>query len=69
LQRLLEQLCVSVYAFVSLKRHAANETLKGVAAAHEKLIDVLVEGTAKQIEAALEEHLRPESSIPASVSD
>jgi len=67
LERLLEHLCVSVYAFVSLKRHVANETIQGVVAAHSKLIDVLLEGKSKHIEAALEEHLRPEASIPANV--
>jgi DNA-binding GntR family transcriptional regulator len=69
LERLLEQLCVSVYAFVSVKRHLAHEAFKEVVSAHEKLIDVLKSGTARKIKSGIEEHLNPEASIPESVSD
>jgi DNA-binding FadR family transcriptional regulator len=69
LERLLEQLCVSVYAFVSVKRHMAHEAIKEVVTTHERLIDVLKNGTSRAIKAGIEEHLDPTFSIPASVSD
>ena len=69
LERLLEQLCVSVYAFVSLKRHVAHESFENVVEAHEILIDALKSGKPKLIAAAIKRHLKPDTTIPLSVTD
>ncbi|MBS1800587.1 MAG: GntR family transcriptional regulator [Acidobacteria bacterium] len=67
LEKTLDRLCVSVYAFVGLARRAAGEKL--ATASHEILFDALMKGDPKLISKAIREHLNPASSIPASVGD
>jgi len=67
LEKTLDRLCVSVYAFVGLARRAAGEKLTPVS--HEILFDALMKGDPKLISKAIREHLNPALSIPASVAD
>lgn len=67
LEKTLDRLCVSIYAFVSLKRHAAGEKLAPVS--HQVLLDALLSRDARLITRRIREHLSPESTIPASISD
>jgi DNA-binding GntR family transcriptional regulator len=67
LEKTLDRLCVSVYAFVGLARRAAGEKLAPVS--HEILFDALMKGDPKLISKAIREHLDPALSIPASVAD
>lgn len=67
LEKTLDRLCVSVYAFVSLKRHEAGERTAPVS--HEVLLDALLKRDAKLISRRIREHLDPKSTIPASVAD
>ena len=67
LKKTLEHLCVSIFAFVALQRHAQGEKLATVS--HEILLDALLSRDAKLISRRIKEHLDPESMIPASVSN
>lgn len=67
LEKTLDQICVSVYAFVSLHRHAAGEKLATVS--HGLLMKALLERDPKLIAKSIREHLNPRTSIPASISD
>ncbi len=67
LAKTLDQLCVSIYAFVSLKRHTAGERLAPVS--HEVLLDALLKRDPKLISRRIREHLSPKSTIPARVAD
>ncbi|MBS1822981.1 MAG: GntR family transcriptional regulator [Acidobacteria bacterium] len=67
LEKTLDRLCVSVYAFVGLARRAAGEKLATVS--HEILFDALLKGDPKVISKAIRDHLNPALSIPASVGD
>ncbi|MCU1224452.1 MAG: transcriptional regulator, GntR family [Edaphobacter sp.] len=68
LAQTLERLCVAVYAFVSLKRHAAGETMKSAVKSHKKLLDALLSRDAKRITAGIDEHLNPQDVIPPSIT-
>jgi DNA-binding GntR family transcriptional regulator len=68
LERTLERLCVAFYAFVSLKRHAAGETIKSIVKSHKKLLEALQTRDAKQIAAAVKDHLAPKD-IPDTVEE
>jgi DNA-binding GntR family transcriptional regulator len=68
LVKTLERLCVAVYAFVSLKRHAAGETMKSAVKSHKKLLDALLSRDAKRVTAGVEEHLNPHDGIPTSIT-
>jgi DNA-binding GntR family transcriptional regulator len=57
LEKTLERLCVAVYAFVSLKRHAAGETMKSAVKSHRKLLEELTSRDAKRITAAVNDHI------------
>jgi DNA-binding GntR family transcriptional regulator len=57
LEKTLERLCVAVYAFVSLKRHAAGESMKSAVKSHRKLLEELVSRDEKRITAAVNEHI------------
>jgi len=63
----LERLCVAMYAFVSLKRHAAGETMKSAVKSHKKLLDALLSRDTKRITSGVEEHLNPQDVIPTSI--
>ena len=67
LEKTLDRLCISVYAFVSLQRHAAGE--KQVTTSHEVLLDALLQRNAKLISKRIHEHLSPELTIPAGITD
>lgn len=69
LEKTLERLCIAVYAFVSLKRHAAGETMKSAYAEHKKLLDVLTSKDKKTITAGVYEHITPPRVIPSNVEE
>jgi DNA-binding GntR family transcriptional regulator len=69
LQKTLEHLCVAVYAFVSLKRHAAGETMKSAVAEHKKLLGALLSKDRKTIITGISEHIRPAAVIPSNVDE
>jgi DNA-binding GntR family transcriptional regulator len=67
LEKTLDRLCISVYAFVSLHRHAAGE--KQITTSHEVLLDALLRRDSKLISKRIREHLSPELVIPAGIDD
>jgi len=69
LAKTLERLCIAVYAFVSLKRHAAGETMKSAARSHKRLLDALLSRKQDRIQAEVIEHLTPDVVIPASIAE
>jgi DNA-binding GntR family transcriptional regulator len=69
LENTLERLCTSVLAFVSIQRQSAKESLRGHVGRHNALLKVLEKGNAKAISAAIREHMDPNRSIPANVTD
>jgi len=68
LEQTLERLCIAVYAFVSLKRHAAGETMKSAVKSHKKLLDILLSKDGARISAGVNEHI-DSSVIPDTVSE
>lgn len=68
LERTLERTCVAVYAFVSLKRHLAGETIRSAYKSHKVLFDALVSRDTQQIEAAVRQHINS-SNLPATILD
>lgn len=68
LERTLERLCVAFYAFISLKRHAAGETMKNIVRSHKHLLEVLMEKEPRAIATAIEEHIAP-TDIPPTVPE
>lgn len=68
LEKTLERLCIAVYAFVSLKRHAAGETMKSAVKSHKKLLEALLSRDASAIRKGVDEHLTPEAVIPSSIA-
>ncbi len=69
LAKTLEHLCVPVYAFVSMKRHAAGDMMNSAVRGHELLLEALLAGDTERIHAAINDHLVPEAVIPASLAD
>jgi DNA-binding GntR family transcriptional regulator len=69
LEKTLERLCIAVYAFVSLKRHAAGETMKSAVRSHKLLLDALLSGDPERIRARVIEHLAPDAVIPSSIAE
>lgn len=69
LENTLERLCIAVYAFVSLKRHAAGENMKTAVKSHKKLLEALLSREKKRIKAGVAEHLSLEEAIPSSILD
>jgi DNA-binding GntR family transcriptional regulator len=67
LEKTLERLCISVYAFVSLQRHAAGE--KQITTSHEVLLDALLQRDSRLISKRIREHLSPELVIPSGIDD
>lgn len=65
LEKTLDRLCVSLYAFVGLKRKVAKEQLATLS--HQVLLEALLSRDTKLISKRLREHLNPESVIPSSV--
>ncbi|MES2393876.1 MAG: GntR family transcriptional regulator [Acidobacteriota bacterium] len=68
LEKTLERLCVAVYAFVSMKRAAAGETLKSAVKSHRKLLEELLSRDEKRITVAVNEHISS-TRIPDTVAD
>lgn len=69
LAKTLEHLCVPVYAFVSMKRHAAGDIMNSAVRGHQILLDALLTGDAERIRTAINDHLVPEAVIPPSLAD
>lgn len=69
LAKTLEHLCTAVYAFVSLKRHAAGETMKSAARSHKRLLDALLSHNEERIQAEVVKHLTPAAVIPSSLDE
>jgi DNA-binding GntR family transcriptional regulator len=68
LEKTLERLCVAVYAFVSMKRAAAGETLKSAVKSHKKLLEELLSKDEDRIAIAVNEHIIS-TRIPDTVAD
>ena len=69
LEKTLQRLCIAVYAFVSLKRHAAGETMKSAVKSHRKLLEALLSRDARVIRKGVDEHLTPDAVIPSSIAE
>lgn len=69
LAKTLEHLCTAVYAFVSLKRHAAGETMKSAARSHKRLLDALLSRNEERIQTEVVKHLTPAAVIPSSLDE
>jgi DNA-binding GntR family transcriptional regulator len=69
LEKTLERLCMAVYAFVSLKRHAAGESMKSAVKSHKKLLEALLSRDKKRITAGVNEHITPDAVIPPSIAE
>lgn len=69
LAKTLEHLCFPVYAFVSMKRHAAGDMMNRPVRGHELLLEALLTGDAERIHTAINDHLVPEAVLPASLAD
>lgn len=69
LESTLERLCIAVYAFVSLKRHAAGETMRSAVNSHEKLLEALLSGDPRKARKGVDEHLSLEAVIPSSLEE
>jgi len=69
LAKTLERLCIAVYAFVSLKRHAAGETMKSAVKSHRQLLEALLSKDARLIRKGVDEHLTPDAVIPSSIAE
>jgi len=69
LAKTLERLCIAVYAFVSLKRHAAGETMKSAARSHKRLLDALLSHNEERIQAEVIKHLTSAAVIPSSLDE
>lgn len=65
----LERLCIAFYAFVSLKRHAADESMKSAVKAHTKLLKALQSGDQEIARKAIQEHLTSGDVIPESIKN
>jgi DNA-binding GntR family transcriptional regulator len=69
LEKTLERLCIAVYAFVSLKRHAAGDTMKAQVVEHKRLLDALMTRDKRIIKAGVAEHITPAAAIPSNVEE
>lgn len=69
LEKTLERLCIAVYAFVSLKRHAAGDTMRFQVAEHKRLLDALMTRNKKTIKAGVAAHITPAAAIPSNVEE
>jgi DNA-binding GntR family transcriptional regulator len=69
LEKTLERLCIAVYAFVSLKRHAAGESMKSAVKSHRKLLEALLSRDKRRITSGVNEHLTPAAVIPPSIAE
>lgn len=68
LEKTLQRLCISVYAFVSLQRHAAGEAMHLAVQSHTQLLDALLSRNQKRIRKVIDDHLRPEAVLPPSIA-
>lgn len=67
LEKALDRLCVSAYAFIGLQRQAKGEEF--VTVSHEILLEALLSHDSKLISKRIKEHLSPLTVIPKSVGD
>jgi DNA-binding GntR family transcriptional regulator len=69
LEKTLERLCISVYAFVSLKRHAAGDVMNSAVQSHSTLLDALLTRDQKRIRKEIDDHLTPDAVIPPYIAE
>lgn len=69
LEKTLERLCVSFYAFVSQQRREAGEHLESSTSPHDVLIEALLSKKATVISAAISAHINEKSSIPSNAPE
>jgi DNA-binding GntR family transcriptional regulator len=65
----LERLCMAVYAFVSLKRHAAGDAMRSAVKTHTLLYKALTSGDLDRVTTAIREHLTSTDVIPESIAE
>lgn len=65
----LQRLCVAVYAFVSMRRHAVGDAMSTAVKSHTALYNALLTGKQGEIRAAIREHLAPEAVLPSFIED
>lgn len=63
----LEHLCTAVYAFVSMKRHATDETMRSAVRSHTRLLKALQSGDEEAASEAIHAHLSSNDVIPDSI--
>lgn len=64
LYRILDQLAVPLFAFVSILRGAHRQSLKDVVQSHEGIVDALRSGDPAEIQAVLQQHFQRGLSVP-----
>jgi DNA-binding GntR family transcriptional regulator len=69
LEKTLHRLCIAVYAFVSLKRHAADESMKTAVRSHKRLLDALLSKDVRRVREGIAEHLSADAVIPSSITE
>jgi DNA-binding GntR family transcriptional regulator len=69
LEKTLQRLCIAVYAFVSLKRHAANEAMQSAVRKHTLLLEALLTRDEDHIRNQIQEHLTPEAALPDYITE
>ena len=67
LAQTLERLCIVVYAFVSLKRHASNETMLSAIKSHKLLLNALLSQDKRKISKVVHDHLTAAAVLPESL--
>lgn len=69
LEKTLQRLCVAVYAFVSMRRHALGDGMSTAVKSHTALLTALLTGKPAETKAAIREHLVPEAVAPSFLED
>ena len=69
LESTLTRLCVAVYAFLSMKRHAVGDAMQSAVATHTKLLDALLTGKASAAKSEIRNHLEPETAVPSFIEE
>lgn len=69
LEKTLSRLCVAVYAFVSMRRHAVGDAMATAVKSHTTLFHALMTGKQTEIRNAIRTHLAPEAVYPAFVKE
>lgn len=69
LEKTLQRLCVAVYAFVSMRRHAVGDGLSTAVKSHTVLFQALMTRDPAKILIAIRQHLAPEAVEPNLLED